>query len=329
MSRELTFYRPKGRKSSGPTAKDDNKAKKGDRCKLHFISSTIFDSRLTHLAAQQLVDDSAEGDMSWLMGDGPGPSTRGMRDEDDEDEHMGGASNDDEDEDDDENGDDDDEEELRRGQGLRMGDLMGGGSGGPFGRLAQLANDSGMHLDEATAAALFGGEFRRFGGMSSGFSGRFKRLKQELQSSSTHLRLSALRECSEILLISNEDTLGGAFSVNAFATEFIAILNGKANIDPNAPTKSSVGEDAAGMNEDEELAAVLAMSAGEARPGQSESEEEMESQLVACRCLAHLMEALPGTGHTLVHLGVVPVLCSKLNEISYIELAEQTLSVSS
>lgn len=63
-------------------------------------------------------------------------------------------------------------------------------------------------------------------------------------------------------------------------------------------------------------------------PAGLDDSDEMECQLVACRCLAHLMEALPGTGHTLVHLGAVPVLCSKLNEISYIELAEQTLSVS-
>lgn len=63
-------------------------------------------------------------------------------------------------------------------------------------------------------------------------------------------------------------------------------------------------------------------------PSGGGNENEMETQLIACRCLAHLMEALPGSGHTLVQLGAVPVLCNKLNEISYIELAEQTLSVS-
>ena len=84
------------------------------------------------------------------------------------------------------------------------------------------------------------------------------------------------------------------------------------------------------MDEDAQLAAALAMSTGGAMPGGvgGDNEEEMECQLVACRCLAHLLEALPGTAHTLVHLGAVPVLCSKLNEIAYIELAEQTLSVS-
>ena len=41
------------------------------------------------------------------------------------------------------------------------------------------------------------------------------------------------------------------------------------------------------------------------------------------------MEALPGVAHTVVYHGVIPVLCSKLIEISYIDLAEQTLSVCS
>ena len=57
-------------------------------------------------------------------------------------------------------------------------------------------------------------------------------------------------------------------------------------------------------------------------------DEDLEAQLLACRCLANLMEALPGCGHTLVYHGAIPVLCSKLIEISYIYLAEQTLIVS-
>ncbi len=40
------------------------------------------------------------------------------------------------------------------------------------------------------------------------------------------------------------------------------------------------------------------------------------------------MEALPGVAHTVVYHGAIPVLCSRLIEISYIDLAEQTLSVS-
>jgi hypothetical protein len=57
------------------------------------------------------------------------------------------------------------------------------------------------------------------------------------------------------------------------------------------------------------------------------SAEKLEAQLLACRCLANLMEALPGSAHTVVSHGAVPVLCAKLLEIQYIDLAEQTLSV--
>ena len=235
---------------------------------------------------------------------------------------------DEEDDDEEDEGDDDDDEdgaEHGAGNPYRSGMSMGG-PGGMASRLAQLASETGMHLDEATAAAIFGGGFRSFGGMSSGLAGRFKRLRGELTSSNASTRHSALRECSELLLVSNEDTLGGAFSITTFATEFIAILDGRPNINPDAPTEVVRPPDE--MDEDAQLAAALAMSAGEEVPSGGGNVDEMETQLVACRCLAHLMEALPGSGHTLVALGAVPVLCSKLNEISYIELAEQTLSVS-
>ena len=51
--------------------------------------------------------------------------------------------------------------------------------------------------------------------------------------------------------------------------------------------------------------------------------------LLACRCLANLLEALPNSVNAIVYAGAVPVLCAKLLEIQYIDLAEQTLSVSS
>lgn len=242
--------------------------------------------------------------------DEPGESHHsGMLDEDhyDDDEDMDHSDH--------EEHDDDDEE----GMGL------GGRGGNAYERLARLAD--GALFDEATAAALFGGEFRGFGGIMSGLSNRFKRLKANLRSPKGAVRLQALRECSDLLLVSNEDTLGAAFSVNSFATEFIAILNGKPNIDQSSDDDDNKVDLDDAMDEDAQLAAALAMSTGGFMPG--DDQEEMEAQLLACRCLAHLMEALPGSGHTLVHLGAVQALCSKLNEISYIELAEQTLSVSS
>ncbi|KAF2198423.1 hypothetical protein GQ43DRAFT_443363 [Delitschia confertaspora ATCC 74209] len=55
-------------------------------------------------------------------------------------------------------------------------------------------------------------------------------------------------------------------------------------------------------------------------------EENPEIMLLACRCIANLMEALPAATANVVYAGAVPVLCSKLLEISFIDLAEQSLS---
>ncbi|KAF2242282.1 hypothetical protein BU26DRAFT_570966 [Trematosphaeria pertusa] len=55
-------------------------------------------------------------------------------------------------------------------------------------------------------------------------------------------------------------------------------------------------------------------------------EENPEVMLLACRCLANLMEALPAATANVVYGGAVPVLCSKLLEINFIDLAEQCLS---
>lgn len=56
--------------------------------------------------------------------------------------------------------------------------------------------------------------------------------------------------------------------------------------------------------------------------------ENPEMMLLACRCIANLMEALPAATANVVYGGAVPVLCRKLMEIQYIDLAEQALSVS-
>ena len=53
--------------------------------------------------------------------------------------------------------------------------------------------------------------------------------------------------------------------------------------------------------------------------------ENSEMMLLACRCLANLMEALPQAARYVAHAGAVPVLCQKLLEIQYIDLAEQAL----
>lgn len=56
-------------------------------------------------------------------------------------------------------------------------------------------------------------------------------------------------------------------------------------------------------------------------------EENPEMMLLACRCLANLMEALPASTANVVYGGAVPILCQKLLEIHFIDLAEQALSV--
>ena len=56
-------------------------------------------------------------------------------------------------------------------------------------------------------------------------------------------------------------------------------------------------------------------------------EENSEMMLLACRCVANLMEALPPATANVVYGGAVPILCQKLLEINYIEVAEQALSV--
>ena len=56
-------------------------------------------------------------------------------------------------------------------------------------------------------------------------------------------------------------------------------------------------------------------------------EENPEMMLLACRCIANLMEALPQSTGNVVYGGAVPILCQKLLEIHFIDLAEQALSV--
>ena len=76
-------------------------------------------------------------------------------------------------------------------------------------------------------------------------------------------------------------------------------------------------------DEDAQLAVALVLSGG----GQYQGDDDLEAQVLAARCLANLMEALPVVAHTVMYHGTILVLCSKLIDISYINLAEQTLSV--
>lgn len=171
-------------------------------------------------------------------------------------------------------------------------------------------------LDESAAMAIFG-DYRQFGSYMVSLSGRLKTMLNNIKSTaSPATRLVTLQELSELLSISTEDTLAGSFQVEDFVGELVKILGGRGvNEDDDDRDDSDEQDDAA-------VSSVLAMSASVSYQG----DENLEAQVLACRCLANLMEALPGVAHTVVYHGAIPVLCSKLIEISYIDLAEQTLS---
>ncbi|KAF8605840.1 hypothetical protein BDV93DRAFT_469584 [Ceratobasidium sp. AG-I] len=170
-------------------------------------------------------------------------------------------------------------------------------------------------LDESTVSALFGADFRALGSYMLSLSSRLKTILTNIKpAASPTTRLMALQELSEILSMSTEDTLAGYFQVDSFVGELVRIMGGKGTGDDD----EEVAED----DEEASLAAAIALSSGHPFPG----DDNLEAQVLACRCLANLMEALPGCAHTVVYHGAVPVLCSKLIEIQYIDLAEQTLS---
>lgn len=128
---------------------------------------------------------------------------------------------------------------------------------------------------------------RALSGMMSGISSRLREILSNLrQKEDPSSQLIALQELSEILLVSNEDNLSGHFSPDAFVKELVSLM----------------------------------------QPNELTGEENPEIMLLACRCLANLMEALPASTANVVYGGAVPVLCQKLLEISFIDLAEQALS---
>ncbi|KAJ7066382.1 ubiquitin-protein ligase [Mycena amicta] len=174
-------------------------------------------------------------------------------------------------------------------------------------------------LDESAAMAIFG-DYRQFGSYMLSLSSRLKTMLNNIKSTADPTtRLLTLQELSELLSISTEDTLAGSFQVEQFVKELIKILGGTGK---DTEEDDDGGEEPPpAQDEDAALAAALAMSSGG-----YQGDDNLEAQVLACRCLANLMEALPGVAHTVVYHGAIPVLCSKLIEISYIDLAEQTLS---
>lgn len=179
----------------------------------------------------------------------------------------------------------------------------------------------GGHSGPEEAFAMF--DFGSLGGYMGQISSRLRQLLNDIKpTSSPTKRLVALQELNDLLSFSTEDSLAGSFQVESFVRELVRIMGGTGG---EAAEDDDDDDDEENRGDDAELAAALAASTG---GGPLPGDENLEAQLLACRCLAHLMEALPGVGHTLVYHGAIPVLCSKLLEISYIDLAEQTLLVS-
>jgi E3 ubiquitin-protein ligase TRIP12 len=198
----------------------------------------------------------------------------------------------------------------------------GEGPGDDDGSAPQTDHDrDATGMDETAAMAIFG-DYRQFGSYMMGLSTRLKTMLTNIKpEADPTTRLLNLQELSELLSISTEDTLAGSFQVEQFVRELVRILGGNGA----AENEDDEGDDEPDQDEDSALAAALALSSGGTT---FQGDENLEAQVLACRCLANLMEALPGVAHTVVYHGAIPVLCSKLIEISYIDLAEQTLSVS-
>lgn len=172
-----------------------------------------------------------------------------------------------------------------------------------------------------------GAGFRALHGMMSGMSTRLKGILVALRcdDGDASPKLAALQDLAELLSVSTEDTLSGYFQVEAFVKEIVTILKGENIINAD----SGDGGESGGMTAEEMIAFGIAPGSQGGGDGGSAEESNVQMMLLACRCLANLMEALPGSAHSVVYAGAVPVLCSKLMEIQYIDLAEQTMSVSS
>jgi E3 ubiquitin-protein ligase TRIP12 len=154
---------------------------------------------------------------------------------------------------------------------------------------------------------------RGIGGVRDIMSDHSKRMKSILinlrDRSDPSMQLVALQGLAELLSVSTEDTLAGIFNAEPYVKELVNILKGGDNM-----------IDMEGMD-DATLAAIMA-SGGDFGAGNP------EMMLLACRCISNLIEAMPSAMGSVVYGGAVPVLCQKLKEIQYIDLAEQALSVS-
>lgn len=159
------------------------------------------------------------------------------------------------------------------------------------------------HDDED--AARYGGDddddvFGGFGGPPGGLHSTLAALTGMMSGMSSRLReiLSNLRQ--------KEDSTLHLIALNELSE--ILLISNEDNLQGHFSADSFVRELVSLMKPDDFM---------EANP---------EIMLLACRCLANLMEALPSSVTNVVYAGAVPVLCEKLRDIEFIDLAEQALS---
>ncbi|GAA6003606.1 hypothetical protein JCM10207_003505 [Rhodosporidiobolus poonsookiae] len=190
-----------------------------------------------------------------------------------------------------------------------------------FGALAGAARGAGAGDGGGAGGAM--SAFRALHGMMSGMSSRLKGLLESLKSKDggAQAKLLALQDLAELLSMSTEDTLAGYFQIEAFSRQLVAIVRGDSN---GLGGGNGGGGGGGGMTVEEAIA--FGLDPSEVGAGGDTEENDVQMMLLACRCLANLMEALPGSAHSVVYAGAVPVLCDKLKDIQYIDLAEQTLS---
>lgn len=142
-------------------------------------------------------------------------------------------------------------------------------------------------LSRYGGASGLSSSLRALSGIMAGTHGRLRNILEQLRTKEDpSVQLIALTDLSELLLISNEDNLAGHFQPDQFVKELLVLM----------------------------------------QPNDFTGEENPEIMLLACRCIANLMEALPPATASVVYGGAVPILCQKLLEIQFIDLAEQALS---
>ncbi|KAI9280212.1 hypothetical protein BC943DRAFT_283384 [Umbelopsis sp. AD052] len=152
---------------------------------------------------------------------------------------------------------------------------------------------TGAEADMPADMRRFFASMRGMGGVRDMTSDQSKRMKSILNNlrnrTDPSMQLVALQGLAELLSVSTEDTLAGIFNSEPYVKELVHILKGSDT--------------------------MLDFGAG-----------NPEMMLLACRCISNLIEAMPSAMGTVVYSGAVPVLCQKLKEIQYIDLAEQALS---